>query len=257
MKEMSPHAQPGWVYLVGAGPGDPELLTCKAARFITEADVIVYDNLVAPAILELARADVERIYAGKQRGEHALAQEEINHLLVQLAREGKRVVRLKGGDPYIFGRGGEEVETLTADGIPFEVVPGVTAAAGVAAYAGIPLTHREHAQACVFVTGHLKDGSMNLDWPGLARRRQTVVIYMGLMGLPVLCEKLMEHGLPPEWPAAIVQHGTQPSQRTVTGTLATLPALAAAAQLRAPTLIIVGTVVNLRHKLTWFLEQHG
>ncbi|MBT9461157.1 MAG: uroporphyrinogen-III C-methyltransferase, partial [Rugosibacter sp.] len=247
MKKMSSHAQPGWVYLVGAGPGDPDLLTCKAARLITEADVIVYDNLVAPAILELARADAERIYAGKQRGEHALAQEEINHLLVRLAQEGKRVVRLKGGDPYIFGRGGEEVETLATDGIPFEVVPGVTAAAGVAAYAGIPLTHREHAQACVFVTGHLKDGSMNLDWPGLARRRQTVVIYMGLMGLPVLCEKLMEHGLPPEWPAAIVQHGTQPSQRTVTGTLATLPALAAAAQLRAPTLIIVGTVVTLHH----------
>jgi uroporphyrin-III C-methyltransferase len=173
---------------------------------------------------------------------------------VRLAREKKRVVRLKGGDPYIFGRGGEEVETLAADGIAFEVVPGVTAAAGVAAYAGIPLTHREHAQACVFVTGHLKDGSMNLDWPGLARRRQTVVIYMGLLGLPVLCEKLMEHGLPPDWPAAIVQHGTQPSQRTVTGTLATLPALAAAAQLRAPTLIIVGTVVTLQHKLQWFLE---
>jgi len=257
MKKMPPHAQPGWVYLVGAGPGDPDLLTCKAARLITEADVIVYDNLVTPAILEFARVDAERIYAGKQRGEHALAQEEINHLLVRLAREGKSVVRLKGGDPYIFGRGGEEVETLAADGIAFEVVPGVTAAAGVAAYAGIPLTHREHAQSCVFVTGHLKDGSMNLDWPGLARRRQTVVIYMGLMGLPVLCEKLMEHGLPPEWPAAIVQHGTQRSQRTVTGTLATLPALAAAAQLRAPTLIIVGTVVNLHHKLQWFLEQHG
>jgi uroporphyrin-III C-methyltransferase len=254
MKKISSHAQPGWVYLVGAGPGDPDLLTCKAARLITEADVIVYDNLVAPAILELARADAERIYAGKQRGEHALAQEEINQLLVRLAREKKRVVRLKGGDPYIFGRGGEEVETLAADGIAFEVVPGVTAAAGVAAYAGIPLTHREHAQACVFVTGHLKDGSMNLDWPGLARRRQTVVIYMGLLGLPVLCEKLMEHGLPPDWPAAIVQHGTQPSQRTVTGTLATLPALAAAAQLRAPTLIIVGTVVTLQHKLQWFLE---
>lgn len=254
MKKISSHAQPGWVYLVGAGPGDPDLLTCKAARLITEADVIVYDNLVAPAILELARADAEHIYAGKQRGEHALAQEEINQLLVRLAREKKRVVRLKGGDPYIFGRGGEEVETLAADGIAFEVVPGVTAAAGVAAYAGIPLTHREHAQACVFVTGHLKDGSMNLDWPGLARRRQTVVIYMGLLGLPVLCEKLMEHGLPPDWPAAIVQHGTQPSQRTVTGTLATLPALAAAAQLRAPTLIIVGTVVTLQHKLQWFLE---
>lgn len=257
MKEISPHAQPGWVYLVGAGPGDPDLLTCKAARLIAEADTIVHDNLVAPAILDLARADAECIYAGKQRGKHALPQEEINHLLVRLAQAGKRVVRLKGGDPYIFGRGGEEVETLAADGIPFEVVPGVTAAAGVAAYAGIPLTHRDHAQACVFVTGHLKDGSMNLDWPGLARRQQTVVIYMGLLGLPILCEKLMAHGLPPDWPAAIVQHGTQPSQRTVTGTLATLPALATAAQLRAPTLIIVGTVVTLHHQLQWFAEQHG
>lgn len=249
------HAQPGWVYLVGAGPGDPDLLTRKAARLIAEADVIVHDNLVTPAILELVRPDAERIYAGKQRGDHALAQEEINHLLVRLAKMGRRVVRLKGGDPYIFGRGGEEVETLAADGIPFEVVPGVTAAAGVAAYAGIPLTHRDHAQACVFVTGQLQDGSMNLDWPGLARRRQTVVIYMGLSGLPVLCEKLMEHGLPPDWPAAIVQRGTQPGQRTVTGTLATLPALAAAAQLRAPTLIIVGTVVTLRDKLRWFDEH--
>jgi len=257
MNKILPHAQPGWVYLVGAGPGDPDLLTCKAARLIAEADVIVYDNLVAPAILDLARIDAERIYAGKQRGEHALAQEEINHLLVRLAQAGKRVVRLKGGDPYIFGRGGEEVETLASDGIAFEVVPGVTAAAGVAAYAGIPLTHREHAQACVFVTGHLKDNSMDLDWPSLARRRQTVVIYMGLLGLPVLCEKLIEHGLPSDWPAAIVQHGTQPSQRTVTGTLATLPALATAAQLRAPTLIIVGTVVTLHRKLQWFAEQHA
>ncbi|MBI5860699.1 MAG: uroporphyrinogen-III C-methyltransferase [Rhodocyclales bacterium] len=248
------HARPGWVYLVGAGPGDPELLTLKAARLIAEADALVYDNLVAPAILDFVRADAERIYAGKQRGDHTLPQEEINQLLVRLARAGRSVVRLKGGDPYTFGRGGEEVETLAAMGVPFEVVPGITAAAGVAAYAGIPLTHREHAQACVFVTGHLKDGSMNLDWPGLARRGQTVVIYMGLSGLPHLCAKLIEHGLPADWPAAIVQRGTQPSQRTVTGTLATLPARAAAAVLRAPTLIIVGTVVTLRDKLRWFEE---
>lgn len=248
------HARPGWVYLVGAGPGDPELLTLKAARLIAGADALVYDNLVAPAILGFARPDAERIYAGKQRGEHTLPQEEINQLLVRLAKAGRSVVRLKGGDPYTFGRGGEEVETLTAAGIRFEVVPGITAAAGVAAYAGIPLTHRDHAQACVFVTGHLKDNSMNLDWPGLARRGQTVVIYMGLSGLPHLCAKLIEHGLPADWPAAIVQRGTQPSQRTVTGTLATLPALAAAAVLRAPTLIIVGTVVTLRDKLRWFEE---
>ena len=248
-------ARPGWVYLVGAGPGDPELLTLKAARLIGEADVLVYDNLVSKAVLGLARPDAERIYAGKQRGNHTLPQEEINQLLVRLAKAGRRVVRLKGGDPYIFGRGGEEVETLQADGVHFEVVPGITAAAGVAAYAGIPLTHRNHAQACVFVTGHLKDGSMNLDWPGLARRRQTVVIYMGLSGLDHLCAKLMEHGLPADWPAAIVQHGTQPSQRTVTGTLATLPRLAVAAGLRAPTLIIVGEVVGLRDRRRWFAEK--
>ena len=203
----------------------------------------------------LARPDVERIYAGKERGNHALPQEQLNRLLVRLARDNKRVVRLKGGDPYTFGRGGEEVETLVEHGIPFEVAPGITAAAGVAAYAGIPLTHRNHAQACVFVTGHLQDGSMNLDWPGLARRRQTVVIYMGLHGLPVLCEKLIEHGLPPEWPAAIIQQGTTPRQRTVAGTLATLPALAEAARLKAPTLIIVGEVVGLHEKLAWLPES--
>ena len=190
-------AQAGTVYLVGAGPGDPSLLTLRAAQLIGEADVIVYDNLVSTEILAmLARPDVARIYAGKERGNHALPQEQLNLLLVRLARDNKRVVRLKGGDPYTFGRGGEEVETLVEQGIPFEVVPGITAAAGVAAYAGIPLTHRNHAQACVFVTGHLKDGTMNLDWPGLARRRQTVVIYMGLHGLQLLCEKLIEHGLP-------------------------------------------------------------
>jgi uroporphyrin-III C-methyltransferase len=247
-------AQPGWVYLVGAGPGDPELLTLKAARLIGEADVIVYDNLVSKEILALARPDAEKLYAGKERGNHSLPQEQINALLVRLAKTGKRVLRLKGGDPYIFGRGGEEVETLQGDGVHFEVVPGITAASGVSTYAGIPLTHRNHAQACVFVTGHLKDGSMNLDWPGLARRRQTVVIYMGLSGLAYLCGKLIEHGLPPEWPAAIVQHGTRPTQRTVTGTLSSLPELAKDANLRAPTLIIVGEVVTLRARLRWFSE---
>lgn len=249
-------AQAGTVYLVGAGPGDPSLLTLRAAQLIGEADVIVYDNLVSTEILAmLARPDVERIYAGKERGNHALPQEQLNLLLVRLARDAKRVVRLKGGDPYTFGRGGEEVETLVEQGIPFEVVPGITAAAGVAAYAGIPLTHRNHAQACVFVTGHLKDGSMNLDWPGLARRRQTVVIYMGLHGLQLLCEKLIEHGLPPDWPAAIVQQGTTPRQRTVAGTLTTLPGLADAAKLKAPTLIIVGEVVKLHEKLAWLPES--
>lgn len=242
----------GTVYLVGAGPGDPELLTLRALRVIGEADVLVFDHLVSQPILDLVRPQAERIYAGKERGNHSVPQDDLNLLLVRLARQHKRVVRLKGGDPYTFGRGGEEVETLKEHGIPFEVVPGITAAAGVAAYAGIPLTHRNYAQACVFVTGHLKDGSMNLDWPGLARRRQTVIIYMGLSGLPYLCEQLVAHGLPPDWPAAIVQQGTTPNQRTVTGTLATLPQLALAAGLKAPTLIVVGEVVRLKDKLAWF-----
>ena len=248
-------ARPGWVYLVGAGPGDPELLTLRALRIIGEADVLVHDHLVSQPILDLVNPHAERIYVGKQRGNHAVPQDDLNLLLVKLAKLHKRVVRLKGGDPYTFGRGGEEVETLKENGIPFEVVPGITAATGVAAFAGIPLTHRNHAQACVFVTGHLKDGSMNLDWPGLARRRQTVVIYMGLNGLPYLCEQLIAHGLPADWPAAIVQQGTTRNQRTVTGTLATLPKLATAAHLKAPTLIIVGEVVHLKDKLSWYPEN--
>jgi uroporphyrin-III C-methyltransferase/precorrin-2 dehydrogenase/sirohydrochlorin ferrochelatase len=247
-------AVPGTVYLVGAGPGDPELLTLRALRIIGDADVLVHDHLVSQPILDLVNPQAERIYAGKQRGNHAVPQDDLNLLLVKLAKQHKRVVRLKGGDPYTFGRGGEEVETLKENGIPFEVVPGITAATGVAAFAGIPLTHRNHAQACVFVTGHLQDGSMNLDWPGLARRRQTVVIYMGLNGLPYLCEQLIAHGLPADWPAAIVQQGTTPNQRTVTGTLSTLPELATSAGLKAPTLIIVGEVVRLKDKLSWFPE---
>lgn len=250
-----PARAPGFVYLVGAGPGDPDLLTVKAARILAEVDVLVYDQLVSPAILALVPTSAERIYAGKERGNHTLPQEQINDLLVRLAREGRRVVRLKGGDPYTFGRGGEEVLTLRENGVGFEVVPGITAAVGVAAYSGIPLTHRDHAQACVFVTGHLKDGTMNLDWPGLARKRQTVVIYMGLHGLSHLCTKLREHGLPDDWPAAIVQKGTSPEQRTITGTLLNLPSLAEAAKLKPPTLIIVGEVVRLHEQLAWFVER--
>ncbi|MBK9625102.1 MAG: uroporphyrinogen-III C-methyltransferase [Rhodocyclaceae bacterium] len=251
----SAYSNSGCVYLVGAGPGDPELLTVKAARLITQADVLVYDHLVSDAVMALVNPAAEKIYAGKERGNHALPQEQLNDLLVKLAGQGKQVVRLKGGDPYTFGRGGEEVQTLRARGIRFEVVPGITAATGVAAYAGIPLTHRDYAQACMFVTGHLKDGSMNLDWPGLARRRQTVIIYMGLHGLSHLCEQLIAHGLPETWPAAIVQHGSLPTQRTVTGTLATLPMLATAAKLRAPTLIVVGEVVLLHDQLKWVIES--
>lgn len=242
----------GEVYLVGAGPGNPDLLTFRALRLMQQADVIVYDNLVTAPILEMTRRDADRIFVGKQRANHAMRQEEINELLVKLAKEGKRVLRLKGGDPFIFGRGGEEIETLSANQIPFQVVPGITAASGVSSYAGIPLTHRDYAQACVFVTGHLKDGSMDLDWEMLARPNQTVVIYMGLLGLPVLCQQLIDHGLNMDTPAAIVQQGTTPSQKVVTGTLGSLPQLAIEAQLKPPTLIIVGKVVSLQHKLAWY-----
>ncbi|HMY07424.1 MAG TPA: uroporphyrinogen-III C-methyltransferase [Accumulibacter sp.] len=203
---------------------------------------------------ELARADAEKIYVGKESSNHTVPQGELNHLLVRLARDGKQVVRLKGGDPFIFGRGGEEIETLVDAGIAFEVVPGVTAAAGCGAYAGIPLTHREHAQAVAFATGHLKDGTINLDWPSLARPRLTVVFYMGIGGLAEICRQMIAHGLPADHPAAVVQEGTTRRQRVLTADLATLPEKVAAAGIRAPALIIVGTVVRLQEKLAWFRD---
>jgi uroporphyrin-III C-methyltransferase/precorrin-2 dehydrogenase/sirohydrochlorin ferrochelatase len=245
----------GFVSLVGAGPGDPDLLTLRALRVMQNADAILYDHLVAPALVDLVRRGAERIYVGKERDNHALGQDEINALMVRLARQGKRVVRLKGGDPFIFGRGGEEIEALAARGVAFEIVPGVTAAAGAAAYAGIPLTHRDYAQTCVFATGHLKDGSAELDWDALARPRQTVVIYMGVGALAQICAGLVAHGLPAGMPAALVEKATWPGQRVIEGTLASLPAAAAAAAVKPPALLIVGEVVRLRERLAWFEPQ--
>ncbi|KAB2923702.1 MAG: uroporphyrinogen-III C-methyltransferase [Dechloromonas sp.] len=240
------------VWLVGAGPGDPELLTVKAARLIANADALVYDHLVGDGIIDLARPDARRIYAGKEASKHTLPQDSINQLLVDLAREGLSVVRLKGGDPFIVGRGGEELETLVASGIPFEVVPGVTAAAGCGAYSGFPLTHREHAQAVTFVTGHLKDGTVNLDWPALARPCHTVVFYMGIGAAEEICRQMIKHGLPSLTPAAVVRNGTQPDQQTLLATLGTLPQRIAESGIKPPALIVVGSVVSLHEKLNWF-----
>lgn len=245
----------GRVYLVGAGPGDPDLLTLRAARLLGATDVVVYDNLVSPEVLDLVADDALRIYAGKERNNHTMGQGEINELLVRLALQGKHVVRLKGGDPFIFGRGGEEMEALAERGIPFEVVPGITAACGVSCYAGIPLTHRDHAQSCLFVTGHLKDGSTNLDWTALTRPRQTVVIYMGLGALAEICGKFISHGVRPGMPVAAIQQGTTQEQRVVTGTLESLPAIAAHGNLKSPCMIIIGEVVNLHDKLAWFKPE--
>ncbi len=239
----------GEVWLVGAGPGAADLLTLRALRLLRRADVVVYDRLVGPDVLDLVPAATRRIFVGKMRDRHVCPQADLNRLLIELARGGQRVLRLKGGDPFIFGRGGEELEALAAAGIPFQVVPGITAALGCAAGAQIPLTHREHAETLIFVTGHTREGELDLDWSLLARPGQTVVVYMGLRALVGLCRALIAHGLAAATPTALIEHGTYEHQRVVTGTLATLPDLAPDPRLAGPSLVIVGAVVALPARL--------
>lgn len=242
----------GEVYLVGAGPGDPDLLTFKALRLMQQADVVLHDRLVSQPVLDLCRRDADFVYVGKARSDHAVPQEGINQLLVDYAKKGRRVLRLKGGDPFIFGRGGEEIEELSEAGVPFQVVPGITAAAGCSSYAGIPLTHRDYAQSVRFVTGHLKNNTTDLPWAELVHDNQTVVFYMGLMGLPVICEQLIAHGMGKDTPMALVQKGTTREQKVVVGTLETMVEIIKKQPVSAPTLIIVGHVVPLYKKLQWF-----
>ena len=254
-KEESIIDKTGEVYLVGAGPGDPDLLNFRALRLMQQAEVVLYDRLVAPEIVDLCRKDAERIYVGKKRDQHALPQEEISQLLVDLAKQGKRVLRLKGGDPFIFGRGGEEIELLSAENIPFQVIPGITAASGCASYAGIPLTHRDYAHTCVFVAGHLKDGSMDLNWDALIQPRQTIAVYMGVKGLEELCRELIARGMSEQMPAALIQQGTTHKQKVYIGNLGTLPDFPKQNDIKPPTMIIIGEVVKCHEKLSWFDPQ--
>lgn len=241
----------GEVWLVGAGPGDPDLLTFRALRLIQSAEVVFYDRLVNPLILDLLHPHAERFYVGKARSQHSVPQDGINQLLVDAARAGKKVLRLKGGDPFIFGRGGEEIEQLAEAGIPFQVVPGITAASGCAAYAGIPLTHRDHAQSVRFVTGHLKDGTCDLPWSELVHAHQTLVIYMGLTGLPHICDQLIQAGMRADTPVALIEKGTLPEQKVHVSSLADMPAYVAEREIAAPTLTIIGSVVALHDRLRW------
>ena len=252
LKEKNIPSNTGEVYLVGAGPGDPELLSFKALRLMQKADVVIYDRLVSEPIMNLIRQDAEKIYVGKQRADHAMPQENINQLLARLAIEGKKVLRLKGGDPFIFGRGGEEIESLINDDIPFQIVPGITAASGCASYAGIPLTHRDYSQACIFVTGHLRDGTVNLNWKMLAHEKQTLVFYMGMHGSKVICEELIKHGLKETTPAALIVKGTTADQEVIIGDLSNMPKIILENKIIPPTLLIIGDVVKLHNKLKWF-----
>jgi uroporphyrin-III C-methyltransferase/precorrin-2 dehydrogenase/sirohydrochlorin ferrochelatase len=241
----------GEVYLVGAGPGDPDLLTFKALRLMQQADVVLYDRLVSKSVMELVRRDAELVYVGKKAGSKSSRQSDINEQLVKLAKSGKRVCRLKGGDPFIFGRGGEEIETLSENGIPFQVVPGITAASGCSTYSGIPLTHRDYSQSCRFVTAHLKDGTCDLPWGEFVAEQQTIVFYMALSGAKNLSERLIEHGMRKDMPIALIEKGTLPEQKIYISTVVELPQLIRKEKVGAPSLLIVGEVVKLHEKLNW------